>query len=125
MDPQKQKQLIGQMFESTAKSDEDLKNMTPEERKEYLQGRLRQRMFFTTAQRRSTHQKEKMQEKMQETLNNGTPQQEEKVSKTKKKNQKRREKLKAMKETLTQLQTDTPQKESTSTESDYESAEEN
>jgi len=68
MDPQKQKQLINQMYESSAKSQEDLDKMTPEERKEYLQSRLKQKMFFSSAQRQNTNQKKKLQEKMQEKI---------------------------------------------------------
>ena len=68
MDPQKQKQLINQMYQSSAKSDEELAKMTPEERKLYLQSRLKQKMFFNTAKRQSNFQKEQMQERMQEKL---------------------------------------------------------
>ena len=69
MDPRKQKQMVSQLFESSAKSQEELDKMTPEERKEYLRGRLKQRMFFNGASRQSMQQKKKMQEKMEEATN--------------------------------------------------------
>ena len=69
MDPRKQKQMVSQLFDSTAKSAEELDKMTPDERKEYLRGRLKQRMFFNGASRQSMQQKKKMQEKMEEATN--------------------------------------------------------
>ena len=57
MDPEKQKQLINTMYENTAKNSEELQNMDAEERRAYLKGRLKQRMFFTGASRQSMHQK--------------------------------------------------------------------
>ena len=66
MDPHKQKQMVSQLFESSSKSVEELDKMTPEERKEYLRGRLKQRMFFNGVSRQSSQQKKKMQEKMEE-----------------------------------------------------------
>ena len=69
MDPRKQKQMVSQLFDSTAKSQEELDKMTPDERKEYLRGRLKQRMFFNGASRQSMQQKKKMQEKMEEATN--------------------------------------------------------
>ena len=66
MDPHKQKQMVSQLFESTAKSQEELDKMTPDDRREYLRGRLKQKMFFNGVSRQSTQQKKKMQEKIEE-----------------------------------------------------------
>ena len=66
MDPRKQKQMVTQLFESTAKSQEELDKMTPDEKREYLRGRLKQKMFFNGVSRQSTQQKKNMQEKMEE-----------------------------------------------------------
>jgi len=68
MDPQKQKQLISQLYESSAKTEEELNKMSPEERREYLQNRLKQKMFFSNASRQSMNSKKQIQEKMQEKL---------------------------------------------------------
>jgi len=103
MDPQKQKQLINQMFESSAKSEEELSKMSPEERKAYLQGRLKQKMFFSSSQRRSMNQKQQIQEKLQEKLQEVSEKQPETNSKTernRKKRQKKRDKLKSQKEEI-------------------------
>lgn len=103
MDPQKQKQLINQMFESSAKSEEELSKMSPEERKAYLQGRLKQKMFFSSSQRRSMNQKQQIQEKLQEKLQDVSEKQLETNSKTernRKKRQKKRDKLKSQKEEI-------------------------
>ena len=89
MDPQKQKQMVSQLFDSTAKSQEELDKMTPEERREYLRGRLKQRMFFNGVSRQSSQQKKKMQDKMEEA--EATPT----ISKTAEKNKKKKEKKKA------------------------------
>ena len=96
MDPQKQKQMVSQLFDSTAKSQEELDKMTPEERREYLRGRLKQKMFFNGVSRQSSQQKKKMQEKMEESTKNpeeteATPT----ISKTAEKNKKKKEKKKA------------------------------
>ena len=96
MDPQKQKQMVSQLFDSTAKSQGELDKMTPEERREYLRGRLKQRMFFNGVSRQSSQQKKKMQDKMEE----ATKQSEETeatptISKTAEKNKKKKEKKKA------------------------------
>lgn len=97
MDPQKQKQMVSQLFDSTAKSQEELDKMTPEERREYLRGRLKQRMFFNGVSRQSSQQKKKMQDKMEETTNN--PQKETEatptISKTAEKNKKKKERKRA------------------------------
>jgi hypothetical protein len=96
MDPQKQKQMVSQLFDSTAKSQEELDKMTPEERREYLRGRLKQKMFFNGVSRQSMQQKKKMQDKMEE----ATKQSEETeatptISKTAEKNKKKKERKRA------------------------------
>lgn len=97
MDPQKQKQMVSQLFDSTAKSQEELDKMTPEERREYLRGRLKQRMFFNGVSRQSSQQKKKIQDKMEEATNN--PQKETEatptISKTAEKNKKKKERKRA------------------------------
>ena len=122
MDPQKQKQFITQMLEATAKSQEELEKMTPEEKSEYLAGRLRQKMFFSTAQRQSAFQKKQLQEKMQSKLEEKTQQttsvDSAKKERNRKKNQKRREKLRALKKEQSDLG-NAPENESS--ESDYHS----
>ena len=101
MDPRKQKQMVSQLFDSTAKSQEELNKMTPEDRKEYLRGRLKQRMFFNGVSRQSMQQKKKMQEKMEEvtkqTEKQDQPEQDTAVtlSKTAEKNKKKKERKKA------------------------------
>lgn len=98
MDPQKQKQMVTQLFESTAKSQEELDKMSPDEKREYLRGRLKQRMFFNGVSRQSTQQKKKMQEKMEEATkqpseeNTGVT-----LSKTAQKNRKKKERKRAAK----------------------------
>jgi hypothetical protein len=89
MDPQKQKQMVSQLFDSTAKSQEELDKMTPEERREYLRGRLKQKMFFNGVSRQSSQQKKKLQEKMEEA--EATPT----ISKTAEKNKKKKERKRA------------------------------
>lgn len=96
MNPQKQKQMVSQLFDSTAKSQEELDKMTPEERREYLRGRLKQRMFFNGVSRQSMQQKKKMQDKMEQ----ATKQSEETeatptISKTAEKNRKKKERKRA------------------------------
>lgn len=120
MDPQKQKQFINQMYQSSAKSEEELSKMTPEERREYLAGRLKQKMFFSHAQRQSQVQKkqlqEKMQSKMEENKSGEQVQISSKTEKNRKKNQKRREKLRAMKQ---ETQSTEPKESKDGSESDY------
>jgi hypothetical protein len=99
MNPQKQKQMVSQLFENSAKSTEELDKMTPDEKKEYLRGRLKQRMFFNGVSRQSTQQKKKMQEKIEESTkqpgeeaDTGMP-----LSKTAQKNKKKKEKKRVAK----------------------------
>lgn len=120
MDPQKQKQFINQMYQSSAKSEEELSKMTPEERREYLAGRLKQKMFFSHAQRQSQVQKKQLQEKMQSKLEENKSGEQVQISskteKNRKKNQKRREKLRAMKQ---ETQSTEPKESKDGSESDY------
>lgn len=99
MDPQKHKQMVNQLFENSAKSQEELDKMTPEERKEYLRGRLKQKLFFNGASRQSTQQKKKLQENIQEKMeeSNTGGNGDEPVSKKTEKNKKKRDKKKAAK----------------------------
>lgn len=99
MDPRKQKQMVSQLFESSAKSQEELDKMTPDEKREYLRGRLKQRMFFNGVSRQSTQQKKKIQEKMEEStkqpgqdVDSGVT-----LSKTAQKNKKKKERKRAAK----------------------------
>ena len=97
MDPHKQKQMVSQLFDSSAKSQEELDKMTLEEKKEYLRGRLKQRMFYNGVSRQSTQQKKKMQEKMEEsTKQPGEEDDSSKtLSKTAQKNKKKKERKRA------------------------------
>ena len=99
MDPQKHKQMVNQLFENSAKSQEELDKMTPEERKEYLRGRLKQKLFLNGASRQSTQQKNKLQENIQEKMDESTTggNGDEPVSKKMEKNKKKRDKKKAAK----------------------------
>jgi hypothetical protein len=99
MDPQKQKQMVSQLFDSTAKSQEELDKMTPEERREYLRGRLKQKMFFNGVSRQSTQQKKKMQEKMEESTKQPVEEADTSatLSKTALKNKKKKERKRAAK----------------------------
>jgi len=101
MDPRKQKQMVSQLFDSTAKSQEELDKMTPEERREYLRGRLKQRMFFSGVSRQSMQQKKKLQEKIEESTNKNNSEFGVEigntVNKNTDKNKKRKEKKRAAK----------------------------
>jgi hypothetical protein len=66
MNPQ-QKQMLNMMYASTAKTEEELNKMTPEEKKEYLRSRLHQKMNIGGLQRRTNFQKTQIQEKLQGT----------------------------------------------------------
>ena len=65
MNPQ-QKQMLNMMYASTAKTEDELNKMTPEEKKEYLRSRLHQKMNIGGLQRRTNVQKTQLQEKLQE-----------------------------------------------------------
>jgi len=129
MDPQRQRQFINQMLQSNAKTEEELKEMTVEERREYLQGRLKQRMFVSTTQRQSSQQKKVLQERMQtkleeankggEVVGDGEELSEKEVrGKNYEKNRRKREKEKMKKMQREALEEVDGQRE---VESDYES----
>jgi hypothetical protein len=122
MNPQ-QKQMLNMMYASTAKTEEELNKMTPEEKKEYLRSRLHQKMNIGGLQRRTNFQKTQIQEKLQANSAQSEEKEEEKPKK-KSKNAKKREKER-MKKLAELLQnndgvqpTDVKKSES---ESDYES----
>jgi hypothetical protein len=126
MDPHKQKQMVSQLFESTAKSQEELDKMTPDDRREYLRGRLKQKMFFNGVSRQSTQQKKKMQEKIEESTKQ--PSEEAAISatlsktalKNKKKKERKRE-AKAAEEAVMEAINDDVVIVERENESDYES----
>lgn len=90
MNPQ-QKQMLNMMYASTAKTEEELNKMTPEEKKEYLRSRLHQKMNIGVLQRRTNFQKTQIQEKLQ--ANSGeADEKEEEAPKKKSKSAKKREK---------------------------------
>lgn len=90
MNPQ-QKQMLNMMYASTAKTEEELNKMTPEEKKEYLRSRLQQKMNIGVLQRRTNSQKTQIQEKLQATSGEVEVDGEEKP-KAKSKSAKKREK---------------------------------
>jgi len=98
MDKQRQMQMINQIYEQTAKTENDISQMTDEERREYLKGRLRQKMFYSTAGRQSKQQKTQLQEKMQKQMEKQNQEDEEKKKKRAEKNRKKREKKKLKKQ---------------------------
>jgi len=87
MNPQ-QKQMLNMMYASTAKTEEELNKMTPEEKKEYLRSRLHQKMNIGGLQRRTNFQKTQIQEKLQ----GNTGGEEEEAPKAKSKSAKKNEK---------------------------------
>ena len=124
MDPQKHKQMVSMMFAASAKSEEDISKMTPEERKTYLQSRLKQKLNINSLQRQNSYQKTKIQEKLQEKVaENSEVKAEVKPGKNAKKNAKKREKEKA-KKVLSEIVTEekiTEVKSDDGSESDYSS----
>jgi hypothetical protein len=90
MNPQ-QKQMLNMMYASTAKTEEELNKMTPDEKKEYLRSRLQQKMNIGVLQRRTNSQKTQIQEKLQGTSGEVEVEGEEKP-KAKSKSAKKREK---------------------------------
>jgi hypothetical protein len=90
MNPQ-QKQMLNMMYASTAKTEEELNKMTPDEKKEYLRSRLQQKMNIGVLQRRTNSQKTQIQEKLQGTSGEVEVEGEEK-QKGKSKSAKKREK---------------------------------
>lgn len=91
MNPQ-QKQMLNMMYASTAKTEEDLNKMTPEEKKEYLRSRLHQKMNIGGLQRRTNFQKTQIQEKLQGNGGGGEEEKEKETPKVKSKIEKKNEK---------------------------------
>jgi len=122
MNPQ-QKQMLNMMYASTAKTEEELNKMTPEEKKEYLRSRLHQKMNIGGLQRKTNFQKTQIQEKLQGNTEEVKADGEEKPT-VKSKSAKKREKarMKKLSELLQnnggEKQTEVKKSES---ESDYES----
>jgi len=117
MNPQ-QKQMLNMMYASTAKTEEELNKMTPEEKKEYLRSRLQQKMNIGVLQRRTNSQKTQIQEKLQATSGEVEVDGEEKP-KAKSKSAKKREKerMKKLQNAGAQL----AEVKKSESESDYES----
>jgi len=122
MNPQ-QKQMLNMMYASTAKTEEELNKMTPEEKKEYLRSRLHQKMNIGVLQRRTNFQKTQIQEKLQ--ANSGeADEKEEEAPKKKSKSAKKREKerMKKLSELLQKKDGVQPAEiKKSESESDYES----
>ena len=91
MNPQ-QKQMLNMMYASTAKPEDELNKMTPEEKKEYLRSRLHQKMNIGGLQRRTNVQKTQLQEKLQESSNADANTEEADTPQPKSKSAKKREK---------------------------------
>jgi hypothetical protein len=127
MNPQ-QKQMLNMMYASTAKTEEDLNKMTPEEKKEYLRSRLHQKMNIGGLQRRTNFQKTQIQEKLQSNAGESEEKGEEAPkakSKSAKKNEKERmKKLAELLQNQGVQQKDFPEEVKrikSESESDYES----
>jgi len=121
MNPQ-QKQMLNMMYASTAKTEEELNKMTPEEKKEYLRSRLHQKMNIGGLQRRTNFQKTQIQEKLQATSGEAEAEGEEKPKKSKNAKKREKERMKKLAELL-QTNDGTQQAEvkKSESESDYES----
>lgn len=123
MNPQ-QKQMLNMMYSSTAKTEDELNKMTPDEKKEYLRSRLHQKMNIGGLQRKTNVQKAQIQEKLQ---GNSDTNEEEDAPQPKSKSAKKREKekMKKMAELLqkggVQPKDFTEQLKKSESESDYES----
>ena len=122
MNPQ-QKQMLNMMYASTAKTEEELNKMTPEEKKEYLRSRLHQKMNIGGLQRRTNFQKTQIQERLQANVGR-EDEKEEEAPKKKSKNAKKREKerMKKLAELLQKNDGAQPAEvKKSESESDYES----
>lgn len=122
MNPQ-QKQMLNMMYASTAKTEEELNKMTPEEKKEYLRSRLHQKMNIGVLQRRTNFQKTQIQEKLQANAGEADEKEEE-TPKKKSKSAKKREKerMKKLSELLQKKDGVQPAEvKKSESESDYES----
>ena len=97
-----QKQMMSMMYASTAKTEEEIKLMTPDEKSDYLRSRLHQKLNIGSLQRKSNTQKTKMQEKLQGESEENTSDTTNK-SKSSKKNAKKREKERVKRQSELQL----------------------
>jgi hypothetical protein len=122
MNPQ-QKQMLNMMYASTAKTEEDLNKMTPEEKKEYLRSRLHQKMNIGGLQRRTNFQKTQIQEKLQANAGQSEEKGEEDPKKKSKSAKKReKERMKKLAELLQKNDESQPAEvKKSESESDYES----
>ena len=121
MNPQ-QKQMLNMMYASTAKTEEELNKMTPEEKKEYLRSRLHQKMNIGGLQRRTNFQKTQIQEKLQATSGEAEAEGEEKPKKSKNAKKREKERMKKLAELLqTNDGTQSAEVKKSESESDYES----
>ena len=121
MNPQ-QKQMLNMMYASTAKTEEELNKMTPEEKKEYLRSRLHQKMNIGGLQRRTNFQKTQIQEKLQATSGEADAEGEVKPKKSKSAKKREKERMKKLAELLqTNDGTQPVEVKKSESESDYES----
>ena len=121
MNPQ-QKQMLNMMYTSTAKTEEELNKMSPEEKKEYLRSRLHQKMNIGGLQRRTNFQKNQIQEKLQATSGEAEAEGEEKPKKSKNAKKREKERMKKLAELLQNNDGTQPvEVKKSESESDYES----
>ncbi len=120
MNPQ-QKQMLNMMYASTAKTEEDLNKMTPEEKKEYLRSRLHQKMNIGVLQRRTNFQKTQIQEKLQANTGEAEADGEEKPKKSKSAKKREKERMKKLSELLQNQGVQSADVKKSESESDYES----
>lgn len=125
MEPQRHNQMVNSFFANSAKSEEELNSLTPEEKREYLRGRLRQRMFINGASRQSAYQKKKLQDKMQQKMEEEQTKNEELAKKKTEKNRRKREKKKLRRQKMEDVVRENEEVVITEmeSESDYESEE--
>jgi len=121
MNPQ-QKQMLNMMYASTAKTEEELNKMTPEEKKEYLRSRLHQKMNIGGLQRRTNFQKTQIQEKLQANTEEVKAEGEETKKKSKSAKKREKERMKKLSELLQNQGGGQPADvKKSESESDYES----
>ena len=120
MNPQ-QKQMLNMMYASTAKTEEELNKMTPEEKKEYLRSRIHQKMNIGGLQRRTNFQKTQIQEKLQANTGEAEADGEEKPKKSKSAKKREKERMKKLSELLQNQGVQSADVKKSESESDYES----
>lgn len=121
MNPQ-QKQMLNMMYASTAKTEEELNKMTPEEKREYLRSRLHKKMNIGGLQRRTNFQKTQIQEKLQANTGEAEADGEEKPKKSKSAKKREKERMKKLAELLQNQGGGQPADvKKSESESDYES----